>query len=293
MKVLVVGGGGFIGRHIVQVLCRRGHDVTITRRTAKAVGSAPCPACEIIIDYREADTPPFWVDKLQGMDCVINAAGILRETPANRFEYTHHHGPCALFKACRLTGVGRVIQISALGTDHRAGSPYHKTKRAADDCLRELSLDWIVLQPSVVYGPDSGSGRMFNRIAALPFAAVPGQGDQMMQPVYIEDITEAVANLVENPAIRHETIAAVGPTALSYASLLKTLRASMGRKPARLIGIPMPLMRLMSKLTALNPGSPLTPETLAMLERGSVADVKRFAEILGHSPRRPEDFQSR
>lgn len=292
MKILVVGGGGFIGRHVAAELCRRGHEVVITRRRPRERLPGPCPAGEIAADYARLNTPSQWTGMLDGMTCVINAAGILRESPGNDFETTHHRGPCALFQACRTADVGRVIQVSALGADETAATPYHRTKRAADDCLRGLDLDWVILQPSVVYGSDSGSGRMFNRLASLPVAAVPGKGEQAMQPVHVDDLAEVVANLAEDPAVRHETIAAVGPRPVTYAGLLRALRKSMGKPPARLIGIPMPVMRAMAGIAALSPTSPLTPDTLQMLEQGSTADPARFAEILGWAPRAPEEFET-
>src|SRR5690606_18120196 len=116
-----------------------------------------------------------WVSRLRDVEVVINAVGILRERPEATFDAIHTRGPQALFAACAMAGVRRVIQISALGADD-GDTGYFRSKRRADQFLATLPLDWTIVQPSVVYGPGGTSARLFDMLASMPVIAVPGRG---------------------------------------------------------------------------------------------------------------------
>ena len=288
MKVLIVGGAGFVGRHLTSALRAVGHDCIITSRYPRPDSSLPA----IQVDYEKVIPPAFWQQHLKGIDCVINAAGILVETSRAHFNNIHHLGPCALFQACEKAGISRVIQISAIGADENAVSPYHQSKKLADDFLRELPVPSVILQPSLIYGHDGAGTKMFRRMARLPLAFVPGKGHQLMQPLHIDDLAALAMRLVERPEIKKETVAVVGPRAMTYREYLEVLRAGMGKGKALTIGQPMVLMRALAQVVQHIPGSTLTPDTLSMLERGSTGDVTRFSELLGRVPRDPEVFIS-
>jgi uncharacterized protein YbjT (DUF2867 family) len=288
MNILIVGGGGFVGRHITKALRMLGHKCVTTSRHPDPDARLPV----IELDYERDYPPTFWQQHLQGIDCVINAAGILVETPGAHFNRIHHLGPCALFSACEDAKVTRVIQISAIGADEGARAPYHKSKKLADDYLRQLDLSWIILQPSLIYGHDGPASKMFRRLARLPLLPVPGKGRQLLQPVHVEDLAALVVRLVERPEIARETVAVVGPRELTYCEFLQVLRVGMGKGRARCAGQPMALMRAMARVIQHIPGGTLTPDTLNMLERGSTGDVTRFGELLGRMPRGAEKFIS-
>jgi len=285
MKILIVGGAGFVGRHLAAALRGAGHEVTITSRQARPDVSGPV----VIADYTTHQDPLFWRDQVRGMDCVINAAGILVEGGGSDYHSLHEAGPIALFRGCEEADVRRVIQVSALGADD-AVTAYQRTKKAADDWLRQSGLDWVIVQPSVIFGEDAESTKMFRRIASMPVLVVPGDGSMRMQPVHVDDLAELVVALVADPALSRETIAAVGPRDVSYREYLEILRRNLGRGRAPVIGTPLCIMRPMARLAQFVPGSTLTPDTLTMLERGSTAAVDRFQELLGRAPRGPETF---
>ena len=286
MKVLIVGGTGFVGRHLTSALRAVGHGCVITSRHPEPDASLPV----IQVDYENDYPLSFWQPHLIGIDCVINAAGILVETSRVHFNNVHHLGPSTLFQACEQAGVARVIQISAIGADEDAATPYHKSKKLADDYLRKLTVPWIILQPSMIYGQDGAGSRMFRRLARMPLAFVPGKGDQLMQPVHVDDLAALVMRLVDRPDIQHETVPVVGPRALTYREYLQALRTGMGKGKVLTVGQPMFLMRQLAKVAQYFPGSTLTPDTLRMLVRGSTGDVTRFSEILARMPREPEVF---
>jgi uncharacterized protein YbjT (DUF2867 family) len=270
MRILLTGADGFIGRHIKPALIAAGHElVSFGRRTGG--------------DFNDLRAAADWREYLTGAEAVINSVGIIAESRGQSFSVLHTCAPAALFHACTEAGVRRVIQISALGADGRAVTRYHKTKKAADDMLRGLPLDWFVLRPSLVYGPDGRSAALFRSLAALPVIPVVDHGRQQIQPVHVDDLVATVLLcLTAEPARR--TIDVVGPQALEFADWLQRLRFKSGRSAARVVSTPYPLARLASRLT--EPIFPLlSPDVLRMLQQGNTADVRPLSNFLGRMPR--------
>jgi len=155
MNILLTGASGFIGSHVASALQAAGHSVKPASRGND-------------LDFNRLLTRRAWQPQLENFDAVINCVGIIVETRASSFAVLHRESPSALFHACVDAGISRVIQVSALGADERAFTPYQQSKKAADDVLRSLPLDWFVLRPSLVYGRGGASLSMFRRLAALP-----------------------------------------------------------------------------------------------------------------------------
>src|SRR5690606_24323271 len=236
-----------------------------------------------------------WEGAVQDIDVVINAVGILREQGSQRFEALHHRAPAALFEAAAAAGVRRVVQVSALGADAQATTAYHQSKKAADDALLALPVAGIVVQPSVVVGLGGASTAMFTMQARLPLIPIPGRGQQVIQPIHVDDLVEVVLALAtqEETAQRFagRRVAVVGPEALTMRDFYTKLRAALGLgSPARFLNIPMWYMNMMAQAGRWIPGSPLDPDTLSMLERGSSAAVDDTRAILGREPRSVESF---
>ena len=278
MLVLITGATGFIGRHLTSALLCAGHDVVAVARRPAAL-SAHARMRYLSVDFAQALDPADWLPRLKGVDAVINAVGILRERGTQTFEALHTRAPQALFNACAQVGVRRVIQISALGADADATSRYHLSKRAADHYLAGTDLDWIIVQPSLIYGSDGTSAQLFGMLACLPVIPLPDAGAQCVQPILIDDAVAAIANSLVTDKVRRY-LALVGPEPLTFKTFLSTLRAGMKLRSARFLPIPMPLIRAAAMLAARLPGSLMDRETLSMLERGNVADAEPARQLL-------------
>lgn len=287
MRVLVTGASGFIGAAVVAALAARGHRVVACVHRAPA--SAPDDVERIAVDYRRDTDAAAWLPRLRGVDAVVNAVGILREARGATFLALHSDAPRALFAACEAAGVGRVVQISALGADAQARSRYHLSKKAADDALRAGGLDWTVIQPSVVFGAGGASTGLFLRLAALPLTPLVG-GDSRMQPVHIDDLSALVVRALETGCASRETVAAVGPRAVTLREMLSVYRRALGLGRAWLLPVPMPLVRLAAVAGDLTHAGSLSTETLGMLQRGNTGSDAALRRCLGRAPRAPEAF---
>src|SRR5690606_7951177 len=126
----------------------------------------------------------------------------------------YHRAPQALFEAAAQNGVKRVIQISALGAD-TGTTPYFRTKKAADDVLPGLGIDYVIVQPSIVFGPGGGSARLFSNMVRLPLIPLPGAGNQRIQPVFIDDLVDVVIAILESSDPPATRIPVDGPEALT------------------------------------------------------------------------------
>lgn len=269
MNILLTGANGFIGRNIAAVLAIAGHQI---RPVSRSHG----------VDFSRMLSPADWLPHLDGVDAVINSVGIIGEIGSQRFEPLHSLAPAALFRACAQAEVRRVLQISALGADETAFSAYHLSKRAADDILRGLDLDWVILHPSLIYGRGSKSADLFMRLAAMPVIPVIGDGRQILQPVHISDVVATVLHCLTSPETRF-TIDIVGPETVTFAEWLQRMRQAQGLPRAPVLHVPIPLAMAFAGL-GRHFSPMLHPENLQMLRTGYTSDVQPLARFLGRMP---------
>lgn len=241
-------------------------------------------------------TPADWISRLKGMDAVINAAGMIRERRGKTFDRIHRDAPRALFDACVAAGVKKVIQISALGADEHAVSRFHRTKKEADDYLKGLDLDWIILYPSIVIGRGGKSTSLFSSLAALPMIPIIEDGKQMIQPIHVEDLTRAIVHMLKPDARTRVHLPAVGPEPISMVALLENFRRWLGLQSTGKIRIPIPAAKTMALFGDLAKMDLLHSETLGMLLRGNTTTSTAFTDFvhcIGFTPKSIEQTLQR
>ena len=285
MRILVSGARGFIGSALSARLAAAGHEVSHGVRRARADR-------DIVLDYTQPFDRDAWRTRLEQFDAVVNAVGILVQSGRQSFEALHQTGPARLFEAAAAAGVRRVLQVSALGAA-TGTTPYFRSKLAADRRLMELPLAWQILRPSLVYGQDGDSARMFRLLARLPLVPLPAGGHQVVQPVHIDDLCDAAVRLIDPATQPQQCIDAVGARALEYRAMLAIYRESLGATPAVPLHVPGPVIALLAQTLGRLPGVILTPDNWRMLQAGSSADPGPFAALLGRDPLPIEQFLAR
>jgi uncharacterized protein YbjT (DUF2867 family)/uncharacterized membrane protein YphA (DoxX/SURF4 family) len=271
MRVLVTGAYGFIGAHITAALIKRGHHVVCAVRSARIDSRFPgvkAIACDMSRDT-DADV---WLERLDGIDAVVNCAGILRETANETFRAVHEQSPQALFQACMRRGVRRVIQVSALGDP--ADGEFVASKHRCDDALAHLPLDWLILRPSLVYSARGSYGgtSLLRGLSALPWLMpVPGNGSQLVQPISAEDVGACVVSALKDASCTQQIFQLVGPDVLSLRDYLLSWRRWLGFTRPRIWSVPTSLVRIAAQLGERVGKGPLGVTMTQMLERGNVA----------------------
>lgn len=298
MKVLVTGALGFLGRQIVAALRERGHEVLAAVRAGRG-GEVPEGIESLDCDLERDLDPAVWLPRLAGIDAVVNAAGVLKASPA-RFEAIHAQAPLALARAAAELGLRRFVQISALG-DPRDGE-FVASKHRGDTALLGCDLPVSVLRPSLVYAlaGSYGGSSLLRALAAAPgLLPVPGLGRQSVAPLHARDLAALViAALEADPADAgiggvHEV---VGPESMTVADYLRALRRWLGLPRAPLLPVPMAALRLAAVFADRLGDGPLGTTMLRMLARGNTAAAgthARLREVFGCAPRSLREWLAR
>ena len=256
LRIVVLGGTGFVGRAVCERLVRRstgGSVVVPTRRAMHANAVRALPTVDVRLADLHDDTALAGV--LAGCDAVINLVAILHGSAA-AFEQVHVALPKRLAAACTGAGIRRVVQVSALGVSDDAPSNYLRSKAAGEAALRAAALDLTVLRPSVIFGAQD---RFLNLFAQVQTVAplMPLAGSQTrFQPVWVEDVAEAIVRCLDRPATVGQTIECAGPEVFTLAELVRLSgRWSGHERPV--LPLPMALGRLQALLMEWLPGVPL------------------------------------
>jgi nucleoside-diphosphate-sugar epimerase len=287
MRILVIGGTGFIASQIICELEKNGHEVILgVRKKPKNSLKNKVIFCDLNTDIH----PDIWFPRLKDMDIVINAAGILQSSRRDSIRAIQTFAPKALFEACEKSSIKRVIHISAIGADEAAGTEYAASKKESEDYLRQhRTLDWVIVRPSLVFATGSYGGTSLMRgMAATPFfIGVPGFANPSFQPVFIEDLARAIRVLCEKSEKIQGTFDLTGPEQVPIRSLLLKLRKWLGFRKAFLLPVPRWAMNAVTRLGDFF-GGPLNSTSLKMMLYGNVTTsekMQRCHAYIGFTPR--------
>jgi uncharacterized protein YbjT (DUF2867 family) len=280
MKVLVAGGTGFLGRHVVERLHARGHEVAVLARGRRAASGG---ASLIRVDLAQGNVPP---DAFAGVEAVVNLVGIKREHGSQTFAGAHVEVVRRLIEVARRAGVTRMVHVSVAGSRPDAVSPYHDTKWRAEEILRESGLAATILRPGVIYGPgDDMLSHLMRMIRTAPVFPIVGRGRSLLQPAHARDVAEAVVAALERPETAGRTYDVVGPERLTLRQVVRTVARGLGL-PLVIVPTPLVLLRPVIALWSRRSASALsTPSQLRILERGIVGDPEPAHRDLGVVPR--------
>lgn len=260
-NVLVLGGSGFVGRHLVAALAAEGIRVTVpSRRRERAKHLLPLPTVEVV----ETDImAPGALEALaRGRQAVINLVGILH----GDFERVHAELPRRVVAACRALGVGRLLHMSALGAAPSAPSEYLRTKAMGEQAaLAATDLAVTAFRPSVIFGPEDAFLNTFATLAqmfpVLPIACPRAR----FQPVYVVDVARAMSRALDDPSTHGKTYELCGPRQYTLKELVKLVCEMTGRRRA-VIGLPDRLSYWQAFVMENLPGKLITRDNLRSMQ---------------------------
>ena len=292
MHVFLTGATGFVGNHLLERLLREGHTVTAlvrdpASRQAKALSeTSAVHAGKLRLVSGNVVDGSGLMEGVLGCDSVIHLVGIISEFDGDTFELIHVRGTQNVVRSAKHAGVGRFIQMSAIGARPNGISEYQTSKFLAEEAVRSSGIPFVVLRPSIIFGPGSEFvNQMVQLMRAAPFIRpVVGSGQSRFRPIYVRDVARCFVDSLTSEVAKGRTIDLVGGEELTFEETLERIAECIGVRK-RTVHIPIPLMKVAAQIFSFLPvRPPVTRDQLAMLEEGSTADEKEMLQVFGFQP---------
>lgn len=287
MKILVTGGTGFVGTHLVNELLRRKHVVTaLARRRESARNRYNRP---VFIRSGDVLDPESVEQAAQGHDAVIHLVGVIWEKGNQTFDRMHRAAAENVAGAAKRAGVRRFLHMSAMGISPDAPSEYGRTKAAGEKAVRESGLDWTIFRPSIIVGPGDGFATLLaGLIRGNPgFIPVIGPGTVKFMPVSVYDVARVFADSLEKPETVGRSFEVGGPDTLTLNEIDREIAAAIGKPRKPLVHFPLWWGRFlaarfegMARRGWLD-APPLTRDQLASLSRDNTGDTAPTSAVFG------------
>jgi NADH dehydrogenase len=290
--ILVSGGTGFIGSAVVAELLRRGESVAVLGRDAAKIRRRFGDGVEARAgDVREPAALP---QAMTGIDVVINAVQFSNYPMENKgkrntFEAVDYEGTRNQVDAAKQAGVKRFVYVSGVGVGPEAQKHWFLLKWRAEEYLRGSGLEYAIVRPTWVFGPEDDSlNRLLRFGRFLPFIPMFGNGRQAMQPVFIDDVAQAVADAALRPEAANQLIEIGGPEIMTMDAVLKAGLQASGKRRFILYQ-PVALGKLLGSVAGLLPRAPLTADAVDFVTEPAVADNKNLERLFAPKLTRLED----
>ncbi len=270
--VSVFGGSGFLGRHVVRALAKEGWRIRVavrhpnTAHFLKPMGRVG----QIQLLKANINNDEAVVAALKDADAAINLVGILAQSGSQRFDAIHVEGAARIAKAAAAHGVARLVHVSALGADKDSPARYARTKAEGEARVREAFPSATILRPSVLFGPEDDLFNKFGWLARIaPALPLIGGGKTRFQPVFVGDVAQAVARVLDDASTAGMTYELGGPEVMSFKDILKLVLKETRRKRL-LVPLPFAIARIKGALLGMFPKPLLTLDQVRMLESDNV-----------------------
>jgi uncharacterized protein YbjT (DUF2867 family) len=277
--VTIFGGSGFLGRHLVRALAKRGYRIRVAVRRPDLAGHLQPQGRVGQIQAVQANVRyPASVDAaVRDADVVVNLVAILFERGKQRFDAVHVAGADAVALAAATAGA-RLIHVSALGADENSPSLYARTKAAGEKAVLAASRSAMIVRPSILFGPEDDFFNRFGALARLsPFLPLVGGGLTRFQPVFVGDVATAIADMVDGKGKAGLTYEFGGPEVKTFKELMEYVLATTERRRL-LLPIPFGLARFQSYFLQWLPKPLLTPDQVELLRTDNVVSEEAKRE---------------
>ena len=280
-SVLVLGGSGFVGRHLVSRLVRAGKRVVVpTRRRESARHLILLPTVDVI-DGNIHD-PPTLARLASGVSAVVNLVGLLNESGRDTFARVHTELAQKIVAACRSAGVRRIVQMSALNADPAGPSAYLRSKGEAEAAIAASGLDWTIFEPSVIFGREDRFLNMFATLERhLPVMAIAA-AQARFQPVFVGDVAQCFAHAIDDDATIGRKFPLCGPDVYTLRELVAYVGKLTGYERP-IVALPPALGRLQARVLELLPGTLMSRDNLDSMQKDSVCGGS-FPSLFGIVP---------
>ena len=269
-QVTVFGGTGFVGRHIVKQLSEVETRVRVAVRHPRISTSPKSEADSLAHVYADVRDRASVAQAIEGSQAVINAVSLYVEQGNVTFDAIHLRGAQIVAQEAGRAGIERLVYLSGLGADPKSRSSYVRARAQGESLVQNAFKDGTILRPSVIFGPGDSFFNTLSRITRFtPILPLFGNGDTLLQPVFVEDVAAAAVRALSEPAARGQIYELGGPEVYSYKTLVKLLLHHLDRK--RLL-IPMPFVVWEIEATFLSvlPNPPFTRDQVILMEHDNL-----------------------
>ena len=280
-RVLVLGGTGFVGGHVVARLCTAGHQVVVpTRRRERGQSLLLLPTVDVV--QQDVHDPKSLEALVRRCDAVVNLVGILHEQGRETFDHAHVELARKVVTACLGSGVARLVHMSALAAAPDAPSRYLRSKGEAQALVEASGLKWTVFRPSVIFGRGDSFLSLFARLVRwLPVVALAAP-DARFQPVHVGDVAHCFAQAVGDDRTAGQRYELCGPNAYTLRQLVAWVAETTGHvRP--ILGLGPAMSKLQARVLELAPGKLMTRDNLASMSVPNVCSGP-FPAVFGIEP---------
>src|SRR6516162_4902092 len=271
--ITVFGGTGFLGRRIVQRLLDHGFQVRSASRHPERLGSSSRSDARPETATADIHDETAVAAALFGACGAVNAVSLYVERGGVTFDAVHVEAAARLARLAHASGVERLIHVSGIGADPASSSPYIASRGRGEIAVRDSFPGAILIRPAVMFGPDDVFLTTVVRLLRiLPVYPMFGRGETKLQPVYVEDVAEGIARVLAGARGSVASYEFAGPRIYTYKELVRTVADQIAARP-RLVPLPFALWRIVALGAEFLPGSPLTRNQVALMQRDNVPSV--------------------
>lgn len=288
MKIAIVGGTGFLGRHISRALLDAGHDVTVVGRNPDSVSKIPMLAGANATSGDVTDAQSL-IGTLDGADAVVMAVTFPNypmELPRKGLTWDLYEakGTEKLIAEAKRAGVKRFVFISGAGADQTSSKSWYRAKGRAEQTIKSSGLEYVIVRPSWIYGPEDKSvNKIVSMVKASPVVPRLGVRPQRIQPLHVDDLADAVARAFAREDAWNQTFEIGGPEVMTMTDVIHTIARVLGKKRA-ILPVPRELAKIGTAPLVLLPRPPMTPTGVEFASQDGIVDMRAAKRVLGIDP---------